>query len=125
MFDVILIKTAPVLSGSHTRIIEKCCDGILFVMASGIDKKITQNIIDQLASTPVQIKNRRFLNRKEDKIPELPGEVNSNHKIFRIVLTKVKDKKEEVFGYEQYKKKPFLQERRFQMKRIFESYLPK
>jgi len=107
VFDVILIKTAPVLSGSHTRIIEKCCDGILFVMASGMsDKILIQKMISQLTSTPIEIKNRRFLNRREDKIPELPGETPSNQKKFRIILTKVKDKKnEEIFGYERYKNK--------------------
>jgi succinoglycan biosynthesis transport protein ExoP len=102
MFDVILIKTAPVLCGSHTRIIEKYCDGILFVMASGkSDKKTTQNMIDQLVSTPIEIKKRRFLNGEEDKIPELPGETNSNLKKLRIILTKVKDNKEEIYGYKQ------------------------
>ncbi len=99
-FDVIFIKTAPVLSGPHTRIIEKCCDGILFVMASGkSSKKITRDIIDQLASTPVDIKKRQFLNGEEGKVPSLPGETNSSQKTLRIILTKVKDKKEEKFGY--------------------------
>jgi len=100
VFDVILIKTAPVLCGSHTRIIEKFCDGILFVVSSGkCDKKEIQDMIDKLASTPVELKKRRFLNGEEDKIPRLPGESNSNLKKFRIILTKVRDTKEEVYGY--------------------------
>lgn len=106
-FDVIFVKTAPVLSGPHTRIIEKCCDGILFVMASGKShKKITQDIIDRLASGPVDMKKRQFLNGDEGHVPSLPGETNSSQKTLRIVLTKVEGKKEEVYGYsKQYKKK--------------------
>jgi len=101
IFDVVLIKAAPVLCNPHARIIEKYCDGILFVMASGMsDKKTIQNMVDQLASTPVEIKKRQVHNGERDRIPELPGEANSNQKFFRIVLTKVKDKKEEVYGYE-------------------------
>jgi len=101
IFDVILIKTAPVLSGSHTRIIEKSCNGILFVVASGMcDKKTIQSMVGHLTSTPLEIKDRRYLNRKEDKIPVLPGDTNSNHKKFRIVLTKVKNKKEKIYGYQ-------------------------
>ena len=104
-FDVILIKSAPVLCGTHTRIIENFCDGILFVMASGrSDKKIIQNMVGRLASTPVEIKKRRILNGASGQIPELPGETNSNFKRFRIILTKVKDKKEEIYGYEQFRK---------------------
>jgi polysaccharide biosynthesis transport protein len=99
-FDVILIKTAPVLCGTHTRIIESFCDGILYVMSSGkSDKKEVENMIDQLASVPIELKKRRLLNGAENKIPLLPGEAKSNLKKFRIILTKVKDKKEEVYGY--------------------------
>jgi len=99
-FDVILIKTPPVLCSSNTRIIEKSCDGILYVMSSGMnDKKSIHNMIDQLISTPIETYKRRFLNGEESQIPELPGESNPNEKKFRIILTKVKDKKEDLYGY--------------------------
>lgn len=106
-FDVIFVKTAPVLSGPHTRIIEKCCDGILFVMASGKShKKVTRDIIDRLASSPIDMKKRHFLNGDEGLVPQLPGEIESSQKTLRIILTKVEGKKEDVYGYsKQYKKK--------------------
>lgn len=107
-FDLILIKTAPVLCGTHARIIENFCDGILFVMASGrSDKKTILDMVNHLASTPVEIKKRRFLNGDENRVPHLPGETNSSLKNFRIVLTKVKDKQEEQYGYGNHKKVPF------------------
>ncbi len=102
-FDVILIKTAPTLTVSQASLVEKYCDGILFVVASGVsNKKLIQKAIAQLDSIPNEIIGKHYYRRKEDRNGILPGGGDGNEKYFRIVLNKVKECDETPYGEKQY-----------------------
>lgn len=97
-YDVVLIKAPPTLSLSHASAIERFCDGILFVIASGVsNRKTIHRAVGQLVSSPVEIKLGQF----EDVEPKLLNQsVNGkSQKTFRVLLNKVKDNDERVFPY--------------------------
>ncbi|MFQ5450305.1 MAG: polysaccharide biosynthesis tyrosine autokinase [Nitrospinaceae bacterium] len=101
MFDVILIKAPPVLSGSDASIIEKSCDSILLVVQSGASNKtMIQRAIGQLLSSPPQTKSQGLFRRKEDKIKNLSRDADSKSKFLGIVLNKVKNKNKEYYGHQ-------------------------
>ena len=98
-FDIVLVKAPPSLSLSHANFIEKFCEGIIFLIASGIsDRKTIEKAIGQLVSSSVEMKNGQYL-QGGGQIDSPTGNEKTNKKLFRILITKVKNKEECIFPY--------------------------
>ncbi len=90
-FDFILVKSPPILSAPEVSLIEKSCEGILFVIES---KRLERETIER-ALESLFLSRPEMISRDVSEMPEAPSEslpVPSGESIKRVgmVLTKVK-----------------------------------
>jgi len=97
-FDVILLDTPPALAFSYVSIAAQLCDGVMFVIGSGMkDRDLIMRTLNQLSAASSDSSFKVNTNGKMNKINSNPQERRS--KIFGVVLNKVKYHRDEYYEY--------------------------
>ncbi len=103
VMDVVLIKAPPVLSALEASIIEKYCDGILFVIESERHKdQVISQAIKKLTSSSIDLENQSSNRNKELRNESPASPFSKKQKPLGIILNKVKFKSREHYkkGYQ-------------------------
>ena len=97
-FDVILLDTPPALVFSYVSIVAKLCDGVLFVIGSGIkDQHLIMRTLDKLSLASSDLSFKAKSNGNGNKNGSKLGIQRSN--IFGLVLNKAQYHRDEYYKY--------------------------
>ncbi len=98
-FDIVLLDTPPALAFSYVSIAAQLCDGVLFVIGSGMkDKDLIKRTLSQLSAASSDWGFKTSSNGKSPK--KVNGEAPfQKSKIFGVVLNKVKYQRDAYYEY--------------------------
>lgn len=97
-FDVILVDSPPALAFSYVSVVAQLCDGVLFLIGSGMkDKDLIKRTLKQLSAASSDSSFKVNSNKNRNK--GLAAVVDQKSKVFGVVLNKVKFYKDDYYEY--------------------------